>query len=106
MGSLSLPLKMGLEESVNEAGDIFITEIYITSAGLKECRRAWAIFDLYFLDFWTFFYTVRSAGLSLLDNWLLDEYLREIEIICKRILTGNPWGKKTRRSTDKLGKDN
>ena len=51
MGSLSLPLQMGLEESVNEAGDIFITEIYITSAGLKECRRAWAIFDLYFLDF-------------------------------------------------------
>ena len=50
MGSLSLPLKMGLEESVNEAGDIFITEIYITSAGLRECR-AWAIFVLYFLDF-------------------------------------------------------
>jgi hypothetical protein len=27
---------MGLEESVDETGEIFITEVYITSAGLKE----------------------------------------------------------------------
>jgi hypothetical protein len=29
---------MGLEESVDEAGDVFITEVYITSAGVKECQ--------------------------------------------------------------------
>ncbi len=28
--------QMGLEESVDETGEIFITEVYITSAGLKE----------------------------------------------------------------------
>jgi hypothetical protein len=27
---------MGLEESVDEASDVFITEVYITSAGVKE----------------------------------------------------------------------
>jgi hypothetical protein len=37
---------MGLEESLDEAGNMFITEVYITSAGLKEWqfRKFWNIF--------------------------------------------------------------
>jgi hypothetical protein len=34
---------MGLEESVDEAGDVFITEVYITSAGVKECQALLSI---------------------------------------------------------------
>jgi hypothetical protein len=34
---------MGLEESVDEAGDVFITEVYITSAGVKECQSLLSI---------------------------------------------------------------
>jgi hypothetical protein len=34
---------MGLEESVDEAGDVFITEVYITSAGVKEWQALLSI---------------------------------------------------------------
>jgi hypothetical protein len=53
---------MGLEESVDEAGDVFITEVYITSAGVKEWKALLSSLRRLFT-----FFIYRNSALHLAD---------------------------------------